>query len=103
LKNAGLEIVEPKQHLASPLGARYCVGARAVDGAATLLQLSVCEYVNAEVAAKSAVFSETAMKSLMPTRTVRSRNHLGLVILPDANAPGAQAAVDKAHAAFAKL
>jgi hypothetical protein len=102
-KTAGLDIVEPKQHLASPLGARYCVGARAIDGAATLFQLSVCEYLNADVAAKSAAFSETAMKTLLPTRTVRARNHLGLVVLPDANAPGAQAAVEKAHAVFAKL
>ena len=103
LKAAGLTIADEKQHLASPFGARYCVGGRAVSGTTTLLQLSVCEYVTPDVARTSAAYSEQSMKTLMPDRTVRAHKHLALILRPDAKTEEATAAMTKAQATFAGL
>lgn len=103
LKKAGLTIVDEKQHLAQPVGARYCVGARAVAGDTTLLQISICEYMNDEVARTSTQYSEESLKKLMPTRTCSPHKHLGLILRPENASPEADAAAKKARAAFDAL
>jgi len=100
---AGLKIVDQKQHLASPLGARYCVGARAVQGERTLLHLSACEHISEELAKSSGAYSEESLKEGIPNRKVYSRKQITLVVRLEQDQPDNQEASKKAVAALEKL
>jgi hypothetical protein len=105
LEKAGLILVDKKQHLAAPFGARYCEGARAVqeDKTTTLLQLSVCEYISADLAKSAGEFSEQSMKQLMPTRRVHSNKRAALVMRPEQDKPEHQRAAETAVTTFKAL
>jgi len=103
LRKAGLSLSDPKQHLAQPFGARYCVGSDLKERGETVVFVSVCEYVSPELAASAAAHSEQSLKALMPTRTVRAHRHLALIARPASEAPTAIAARDKAQATFDAL
>lgn len=83
LEKAGLAVVDKKQHLGQTFGARYCVGARVVNGRdagdLTMLQLSVCEFINAEVAVMSRDYSIEALK-MIPNRTVHASKQTTLTV-----------------------
>ena len=103
LQASGLTLTEKKQHLASPLGARYCFAFAATAGTTALLQLSLCEYASADLAASSAKFSEDSLKGAMPTRTVIPNKQIALVLRQDVMTPEGDAAKKKATDAFKKL
>jgi hypothetical protein len=101
---AGFTIVDQKQHLASPLGARYCVGARAVsDTKDTLLQISVCECSTPEVARLARDYSAASMSTAIPFRTLYANRQTLLVLREEKNTPEIDALVTKASGVFAKL
>jgi hypothetical protein len=102
LSSGGLTIVGQKQHLASPLGARYCVGAQAASGAnETLLQISVCECSTPEVAQVARDF--TAKTANIPLRTAYVNKQTMLVLREEKSSPEIDALVTKASGIFAKL
>jgi hypothetical protein len=104
LKAAGLEIVDVKQHLASPQGARYCQGARIVGAdKETRIDISVCEYATADVARIARDYSIEAMKTVIPNRTVYANKQVTLTLREAAKTPDNDALVDKAQSTFAKL
>lgn len=104
LKTAGLEVVDVKQHLAAPQGARFCLGARAVGpNKETRLDLSVCEYATPEVARMGRDYSAESMKAVIPNRTVYVNKQTTLIVREDQKTPEIDALVDAASAAFAKL
>jgi hypothetical protein len=102
LASGGLTIVGQKQHLASPLGARYCVGAQATsDKSEPLLQISVCECSTPEVAQAARDF--TARTANIPLRTAYANKQTMLVLREEKSAPEIDALVTKAADIFAKL
>ena len=97
LDAAGVKLLEKKQHLGSPFGARYCVGARVVNAAgdATLFHLSVCEFVSEDVAKMSREYSEQSLASTIPDRSVYLNKQTTLTMRemtksPDNDALGAK-------------
>jgi len=103
LESAGLTIVDRKQHLASPFGARYCLGARAVAaGDATTLQLSVCEFVSAEAARIGRDYSAEGLKAI-PLRTVYANKQTTLTVREEKQDPATDAQLRAAAAAYARL
>jgi len=107
LENAGLEVVDKKQHLAQSVGGRYCVGARVVDGkdagARELLVISVCEFISAEVAAGSRSYSIKALE-IIPNRTVHANKQTTMTVgETDPITPAVEAANVKALAAYDAL
>ena len=104
LKAAGIEVVDTKQHLASPQGARYCVGARVMgDGADPRMEFSVCEYSTPEVAKLGRDWSEASMKTVIPNRTVYVNGQTVLVIREAQKNADNDALVEKAAGVFGKL
>ncbi len=102
LSAGGLGIAGQKQHLASPLGARYCVGAQALsDAKETLLQISVCECSTPEVAQLARDF--TTKTANIPLRTVYVNKQTMLVLREEKSTPEIDALVTKASDLFAKL
>jgi hypothetical protein len=102
LSAGGLGITGQKQHLASPLGARYCVGAQAVsDAKETVLQISVCECSTPEVAQVARDF--TTKTANIPLRTVYVNKQTMLVLREEKSSPEIDALVTKASDLFAKL
>jgi hypothetical protein len=98
----GLTISGQRQHLASPLGARYCVGAQAVsDKKETLLEMSVCECATPEVAQVAKSFSDKTTN--IPLRTVYVNKQTMLVLRETKSTPEIDALVTKASGVFAKL
>ena len=107
LEGAGLEVVDKKQHLAQSVGARYCVGARVVNGkdagAAELLVISVCEFISPEVAAGSRNYSTESLK-IIPNRTVHANKQTTMTVAEsDPVTPATTAANAKALAAYDAL
>ncbi|MDB4944291.1 MAG: hypothetical protein JWP97_3825 [Labilithrix sp.] len=106
LAKGGLTVVEKKQHLAQPFGARYCVGARVVKGTAetdpTQLQLSVCELVSPAVAEQSRVASLEAFKQI-PNRDIHVKQQTTLTLRGESDAPDTVAAMKKAFAIYDAL
>jgi hypothetical protein len=102
LEKAGITVVDRRQHLASPFGARYCLGARAVGAAdKPMLQMSVCEFVSPEAAKIGRDYSADAMK--LPMRTVYVNKQTTLTLREEKQDPEIDALVEKAAAAYAKL
>jgi hypothetical protein len=98
----GFTIANQRQHLASPLGARYCVGAQAVsDKKETLLEISVCECATPDVAQVAKTFSDK--NTAIPLRTTYVNKQTLLVVRESKGAPEIDALVPKAAAVFAKL
>jgi hypothetical protein len=110
LEGAGLTVVDKKQHLGQTFGARYCVGARVVDKKggdggteAALLQMSVCEFVNADVAAQSRDYSTEALK-IIPNRAIRANKQTTLTIRDESPVtPAIEAAAAKAFTTYDAL
>jgi hypothetical protein len=110
LEGAGLTVVDKKQHLGQTFGARYCVGARVVDkkgfdaGAeAGLLQMSVCEFVNAEVAVQSRDFSTEALK-MIPNRAIHANKQTTVTIRDESPVtPAIEAAAAKVFTTYDAL
>src|SRR5262249_31328215 len=103
LKKAGLQIIEEKQHLASPLGARYCVGAKTVEGEQTILWLSVCEYVTPDLAKSAGAYSEETLSFSIKNRKVYANRNTALVVKLEQDKPENQQASSKAVEVFTKL
>lgn len=102
LEKAGFTIADKKQHLAQTFGARYCVGARAVKGDVTQLQLSVCEFVSNEVAKMSQSYSAEALNQI-PNRVIHAKAQTTLTVREEADTPENKSASDKALAAYDAL
>ena len=104
LRAAGLTIVDVKQHLASPQGARYCVGARIVGASADLLlDASACEYATQESARIGRDYSESSLKDVIPNRTIYANKQTTLTLREAQKTPDIDALVGKASSTFAKL
>lgn len=111
LEGAGLTVVDKKQHLGQTFGARYCVGARVVDkrsgeaGAeAGLLQMSVCEFINAEVAVQSRDYSGEALRAVIPNRAIHANKQTTLTIREESPVtPAIEAAAAKGFATYDAL
>jgi hypothetical protein len=97
---AGIPLDPPEQHLASPIGARYCLGA--TSPAPQNLKMSACEYADDAAANAGRTMSLKAFASI-PKRDVTVNHKTTLTILQSPADAGSQAAHDKAVAAFAKL
>jgi hypothetical protein len=96
-------VVDRKQHLGSPFGARYCLGARAIGSNNTpMLQISVCEFVSVEAARIGRDYSAEGMKTI-PLRTVYVNKQTTLTLREEKKDPDIDAMVEKAAAAYAKL
>lgn len=99
LAKGGLTVVEKKQHLGQPFGARYCVGARVVNGKAetdpTLLQISVCEFISTKVAEQSKIASLEAFKQI-PRRDIHVKDQTTLTVRGESDAPEVLGAMKKA-------
>ena len=102
LEKAGNTVVDRKQHLASPFGARYCLGARAVGANdAPMLQMSVCELISPEAARIGRDYSAEGMK--LPMRTVYVNKQTTLTLREEKQDAAIDALVEKAAAAYAKM
>jgi hypothetical protein len=103
LEKSGIRVVDRKQHLGAPFGARYCVGARAVGpGDASMMHISVCEFVNADAARIGRDYSAEGMKSI-PFRTVYANKATTLTLREERHEPNVDALVDTAAATYATL
>jgi hypothetical protein len=106
LEKAGFKLFEKKQHLGQTFGARYCMGARSVKGAAetdpTQLYLSVCEFINPEVAEMSRVYSTEHLKTI-PNRNIHTKQQTTLTVRGESDAPDTTAAMTKALAVYDAL
>jgi hypothetical protein len=101
LEAAGLTITGKRQHLASPLGARYCVGAQAVSASKeTLLQMSVCECASREVAQAARDFTTTTN---IPLRTAYANGPTLLILREEKSAPEVDRLVTTASTVFGAL
>lgn len=107
LEKAGLALIDKKQHLASQFGARYCVGARLPPQPdktdETMLYLSACEVITPELAKTAAGYSEKTLASVVPNRVIFTNKNMMLIVKEEQKTPEADAALDKAKAAFAAL
>lgn len=102
LEKAGLTVVEKKQHLGQVFGARYCVGGKAMSGAAKLLDISVCEFASEELAKMSRDHSTEALK-IIPNRTLYANKQTLLIVREEQKAPENDDALAKAVDAYTKL
>jgi hypothetical protein len=97
LRAVGLESLQARQHLGSPVGARYCLGVTLPDEVA----FSVCEYADEAAAKAGQEFSAKAFAAV-PHRLVQARKHLTLSLLAPPT-PQAQSAAKKIRDAFQNL
>jgi hypothetical protein len=96
--NSGVPLQDEAQHLASPIGARFCVGAKSPQN----LAMSACEY--ADVAAATAGRDASAKAfGAIEHRDIVVNKKTTLTILQSPFDPQSQAAHDKAVAAFKKM
>ena len=95
---SGVPLDDQSQHLASPIGALYCLGGRSSQG----LAMSACEYADAEKAASGKALSVKSFASLQH-RDVTINKKTTLTILQSPYDAKSQAAHDKALAAFKAL
>jgi hypothetical protein len=105
LEAAGAHLVDKKQHLASPFGARYCVGARAVaaPGDETIYHLSVCEFVSPEVAMMSRDYSDESLATAISNRSVFANKQTTLTLREMNKTPENDALGTKLADAYKKL
>lgn len=96
---AGVKLKEQKQHLAAPIDALYCAGAKTEDDS---LAMSVCEY--RDVAAGTAGM-ETSKKTFaaVTTRTIWRNKATTLAIIQTTKTPASDATEKKLADTFAKL
>jgi hypothetical protein len=97
LQSAGLVLGEQRQYLGATSGARYCFSARSLRG----LQLSVCEFDDAESASRGR--GRVLGERPPPGRTVLLNRATTLLVQPSVDSPGAQAEARVAAQTFAKL
>jgi hypothetical protein len=103
INDAGFAVTEQKQHLASPYGARYCVGAKiADDKKVPQMDASVCEYISNEVAIIGRDRSAEGLK-VVPNRTVIANKQTTLTVREYTRSPENDALVQKVIAVFQKL
>jgi hypothetical protein len=95
---SGVPLQEQSQHLASPIGARFCVGAKSSQNVA----MSACEYADATAAAAGRDASAKAF-GMVDHRDVVVNRKTTLTILQAPFDSESQAAHDKAVAAFRNL
>ncbi len=91
-------VAAPKQHLAAPVGARYCVSGTTAAGVA----IGVCEYADAAAAAAG---RETSTKAFgaVPNREIHVNKATTLTLLQSVPSDATRGEVAKILAAFAKL
>ncbi len=100
---SGLPVSDQAQHLASPFGARYCVGAKVADETkAPQLDLSVCEYATEDAAIAGAQRSLEGFK-MIPLRTVTRNKQTTLTLREYSKTPEHDALIAKATTTFQKL
>lgn len=80
LASAGIEVKDVKQYLAATVHASYCLGGRTAAG----LAVAVCEYPDAEAAARGRSYSLERFRAVAPGRDVllNGENTLTLTIPP---------------------
>jgi hypothetical protein len=95
----GMKLKEPpKQHLGSPVGAMYCVGARSEANVA----MSVCEYRDEAAAKKGRDESLAAFKAI-ENRDVHVNKQTTLTVLQNPKGPESEAESTRIVAQFAKM
>jgi hypothetical protein len=95
---SGVPLDDQSQHLASPIGALYCLGGRSSQG----LAMSACEYADEAKAASGKALSVKSFAQLQH-RDVTINKKTTLTILQSPYDAKSQAAHDKALAAFKAL
>lgn len=95
---SGVPLAEEAQHLASPVGASFCVGARSPQNVA----MSACEYADDAAAAAGRDMSRKAFASVLH-RDIVVNKKTTLTILQAPFDARSQSAHDAAVAAFKKL
>jgi len=98
IAKSGVPLQEQAQHLASPIGALYCIGAKSP----LELAMSACEYAD-ETAAGAGRDSSVKAFAKIEHRDVVVNKKTTLTILQSPYDPQSQAAHDKAVAAFKKM
>jgi hypothetical protein len=96
---AGVQLQEPKQHLASEYGARFCVGSKSMDAN---IGLSICEYPDA-TEAKAGQTTATTMFKDMKNRTVYLNKNTTMILLEVVHTPDNDAMTKKLVTAFQSL
>jgi hypothetical protein len=98
VSKGGVPLAEEAQHLASPVGASFCVGARSPQNVA----MSACEYADDAAAAAGRDMSRKAFATVLH-RDIVVNKKTTLTILQAPFDAQSQAAHDAAVAAFKKL
>ena len=98
LKKAGVSLSAERQHLASPFGARFCIGARASEQ----LSLSVCEYDNEASAAAGREASARALAAI-PNREVIANRTATLTVRLQQKTPESDALRERMVDTFVQL
>jgi hypothetical protein len=97
LRSAGLTVTKEQQHLAAPFEARYCMGASLGDVA-----ISVCEFDDAERAARGRDVSERMLASI-PNRKVVANRTATLTVREQAKTAESERTSARAIETFARL
>jgi hypothetical protein len=95
---AGVPLTDEAQHVASTIGARFCIGAKSPEG----LAMSACEYEDEAKAAAGRALSAKTFAAI-EHRDIVVNKKTTLTILQNPFRAQSQGAHDKAVAAFQKL
>ncbi len=98
LGSAGVSVAEAKQHVAAPIGARYCVGAKTAHDVA----LSLCEYSD-EAAANTWRDANARTFHAIKTRDDYVNKATTLTVLKPTATPDSEADAQRVASAFARL
>ncbi len=95
---SGVPLQAQAQHMASTIGAHFCIGATSPEG----LAMSACEYDD-EAAAKAGRDLSAKAFGTIPHRDITVNKKTTLTILQNPFTPRSQTAHDKAVDAFRKM
>jgi hypothetical protein len=95
---SGVPLQDEAQHLASTIGAHFCIGAKSPAG----LAISACEYDDEAGALAGRAMSAKAF-AVIEHRDILLNKKTTLTILQNPFSPESQAAHDKAALAFSKM
>jgi len=98
LQKAGLQLRDPRQHAAAPMGALFCIGAQSENN----VSLSVCEYEGAAAARAGRELSVNAFKSI-PNRDVWVNRSATLTLLQSPRTSRSETEVKRAVDVFKSL
>lgn len=96
MNEVGIALIEQRQHLGRPYGARYCLGAKSGPNVA----ISLCEYVNREEAEKGV---EQSRKVALSHREIRINQATSLTVRQINHDPASEQLSKRMLEEFAKL